>query len=73
MAENTCPDNRSAGSTVGISPSASLADQPDVVVDVEVLPVEAEHPADDGLLDARGAHRATPDSFRSTLVPRCDA
>jgi hypothetical protein len=32
---------------------AVVADQPDVVVDVEVLPVEAEDPADDGLVDPR--------------------
>ena len=51
-----------------------VADQPDVVVDVEVLAVEAEHPADDGLVDACGAHRPAPDSFRSSLAgDPCDA
>src|SRR3954452_23909253 len=46
-----------------------VPDQPDVVVDVEVLPVEAEHPADDDLLDPSG-HRQNTTTLRSTS-PRC--
>ena len=44
-----------------------VADHPDVVVDVVGLPVEAERPRDDGVVDA-GAHRTTTE--RST-PPEC--
>jgi hypothetical protein len=34
-----------------------VPDEPDVVLDVEVLPVEAEHAGDDDPVDPRAIHR----------------